>query len=141
MYWTDWGSDARIERAGMDGSNRQILHRTNLLWPNGITLDYSQQRVYWIDAAHDILEYSSMDGRGRVLLERRDDEVHHPFSLTLYNNLLFWTDWNNFTVFSTHKLLQGDSVVVVFDQIPLPPQGIEVVSSERQMDGVYTCME
>jgi hypothetical protein len=22
MYWTDWGEDPRIERAGMDGSNR-----------------------------------------------------------------------------------------------------------------------
>lgn len=22
MYWTDWGEEPRIERAGMDGSNR-----------------------------------------------------------------------------------------------------------------------
>lgn len=24
MYWTDWGDDARIERAGMDGSHRSV---------------------------------------------------------------------------------------------------------------------
>ena len=24
MFWTDWGADPKIERAGMDGSHRQV---------------------------------------------------------------------------------------------------------------------
>ena len=28
MYWTDWGEEPRIERAGMDGSNRYSNYRT-----------------------------------------------------------------------------------------------------------------
>ena len=24
MFWTDWGNEARIERAGMDGSHRSV---------------------------------------------------------------------------------------------------------------------
>ena len=26
MFWTDWGSAGKIERAGMDGTHRQVGH-------------------------------------------------------------------------------------------------------------------
>ena len=26
MFWTDWGTEGKIERAGMDGSHRQVLN-------------------------------------------------------------------------------------------------------------------
>ncbi len=39
MYWTDWGSTAKIERAKGDGTDRTVLINTGLMWPNGITLD------------------------------------------------------------------------------------------------------
>lgn len=28
IFWTDWGQSARIERAGMDGQNRQVHIKT-----------------------------------------------------------------------------------------------------------------
>ena len=27
MFWTDWGASGKIERAGMDGSQRQVKRR------------------------------------------------------------------------------------------------------------------
>ena len=65
MYWTDWGNPAKIERASMDGQNRIVLHNTLLTWPNGITVDYSAQKLYWVDAFLDKIEYSDVDGTGR----------------------------------------------------------------------------
>ena len=65
MYWTDWGTTAKIERASMDGQNRMVLHNTLLQWPNGITIDYAAQRLYWTDAFLDKIEYSGVDGTGR----------------------------------------------------------------------------
>ncbi|VDI08633.1 Hypothetical predicted protein, partial [Mytilus galloprovincialis] len=41
MYWTDWGSSPKIEKANYDGSNRQILVNSSLGWPNGLALDTS----------------------------------------------------------------------------------------------------
>lgn len=44
LFWTDWGSIAKIERAYLDGSDRKVLINTDLGWPNGLTLDYDTRR-------------------------------------------------------------------------------------------------
>ena len=49
MYWTDWGAVPRIERAGLDGTQRQTIVDTQLQWPNGLTLDLERRRIFWLD--------------------------------------------------------------------------------------------
>lgn len=63
MYWTDWEEDpkeskrGRIERAWMDGSNRNVfLTSKTVLWPNGLSLDIPQGILYWVDAFYDRIE-------------------------------------------------------------------------------------
>lgn len=50
MYWTDWGTNAKIEMATMGGYSRRSLVDRGLVWPNGLTLDYEQNLIYWADA-------------------------------------------------------------------------------------------
>ena len=39
LYWTDWGEHPKIERAGLDGSNRMTLLGDNdVQWPNGLAV-------------------------------------------------------------------------------------------------------
>ena len=35
MYWTDWGDEAKIERADLDGGNRINFVDSDIMWPNG----------------------------------------------------------------------------------------------------------
>lgn len=58
MYWTDWGEIPKIERAALDGSDRAVLVNTSLGWPNGLALDYAENKIYWGDAKTDKIEVS-----------------------------------------------------------------------------------
>ena len=128
MYWTDWGDEARIETASMDGSDRRVLHNTELTWPNGLTIDYPAQRIYWVDAFEDKIEYSNVDGSGRFLLL---SDLDHPFSITLEGNLLFWTDWINNAIHATHKI-SSTGAIFVYNNLRDRPFGIEAVTPTRQ---------
>ena len=66
LYWTETSiSNPKIERASMDGTSRTVLHNTGLIFPSGITLDYTTQTLYWIDAGRLRIESSNVDGSNR----------------------------------------------------------------------------
>lgn len=53
LFWTDWdASMPRIEAASMSGFGRRTIHKEtgNGGWPNGLTVDYLERRILWIDA-------------------------------------------------------------------------------------------
>ncbi len=65
IFWTDWGSTPKIERATMDGKQRLIVADSSLFWPNGLTIDYAASKIYWVDAKHHVIESANLDGTGR----------------------------------------------------------------------------
>lgn len=60
---------ARIESASMAGTDRRVvvwMNETGGGWPNGISLDYTLMRLYWIDAKSDSIHcclYNGDDSR------------------------------------------------------------------------------
>lgn len=65
MYWTDWGETPRIERAGMDGSTRKVIVDSDIYWPNGLTIDLDEQKLYWADAKLSFIHRANLDGSFR----------------------------------------------------------------------------
>lgn len=65
IFWTDWGTTPKIERAGMDGGLRMVLANSSLFWPNGLTVDYAAERLYWADAKYHVIECANLDGSHR----------------------------------------------------------------------------
>ena len=131
MYWSDWGEPAKIERASMDGMKREVLIDTGVTWPNGLAIDYQLQRLYWTDAFTDKIEYSSVDGTGREILLTAATGLDHPFAITISGDQIYWTDWSNLTVFTSHKQ-SAISILPVYDNFFLVPNGIEAVDPNRQ---------
>uniref|UniRef100_A0A8D3C4B4 EGF-like domain-containing protein n=1 Tax=Scophthalmus maximus TaxID=52904 RepID=A0A8D3C4B4_SCOMX len=129
MYWTDWGEIPKIERAGMDGTNRSMIIDKEIYWPNGLTLDYSQQKLYWADAKHNFIHRANLDGSSREVVVK--GELPHPFALTLYEDTLFWTDWNTHSIHSCRKQTGGEQRVVHSDIFS--PMDIHVFSAKRQL--------
>ena len=62
MFWTEIGNVAKIERAGMDGSERRELVNTSLGWPGGIAVDTMCNRVYWTDERLKAIGSANLDG-------------------------------------------------------------------------------
>ena len=129
-----------IERASMDGTGRTVLIDTELVSPNGITIDYEAGKIYWTDSSLDKIEYSNLDGSERTQFGINFLIDIHPFAVTLDNNVLFWSDWINDTIFSTHKT-EGMSAFLHLpdDSFFINPNGIEAVTANRQAGGANPC--
>jgi len=51
MFWTDWNRESpKIEKANMDGTDRQSVVTQGLSLPNGLAIDYHSSQVCWADA-------------------------------------------------------------------------------------------
>ena len=58
-------------------------------WPNGLTIDYENSRVYWVDAkdSNNHIESCDFDGSKRTVVVKN---TPHGFSLTAVSFLKFW---------------------------------------------------
>lgn len=127
MYWTDYGT-ARIERASMDGTSRQVLHSTGLSTPHGLTMDYDSQTLYWLDHTLDRLESSAANGSNRRVLTTLTNQC--PYGITFYDQKLYWGDWCHHVIYSAHvNSTNAPSTVVATGN---DVYRIQVVSKERQ---------
>jgi len=111
MYWTDWGTNPKIEQAEMDGSARRTIVTGNLVWPNGLTIDQLTNRLFWVDAKLDKIEVSDLNGRNRQLIMSSAVNIH-PYGLAVYRNMLYWTDWST-TSISRFNLSSGNQEIIV----------------------------
>uniref|UniRef100_A0A8C4IQK5 Low density lipoprotein receptor a n=1 Tax=Dicentrarchus labrax TaxID=13489 RepID=A0A8C4IQK5_DICLA len=108
IYWTDWGNQAKIEKAGLNGGDRTALVTDNIVWPNGITLDLLNQRLYWVDSKLHTLSSIDVQGGGRRTLIIDEHKLAHPLGLTVFEESVFWTDVSNNAILSANRLTGGD---------------------------------
>lgn len=128
MFWSDWGSNAMIATSGMDGSNPKPFVQ-NVKWPNGITLDLPNERLYWVDSKAHTIESVRLDASDRRVCSDfffplppppplrsakninlvyflqivLDGVVKHPYSIALFEDQLYWSDWEGKQILSCHK--------------------------------------
>ncbi|KAK3853890.1 hypothetical protein Pcinc_039590 [Petrolisthes cinctipes] len=106
MYWTVWqftiggaiaSGDALIERAWMDGRNREPFITSNLQWPNGLTIDFKEGWLYWCDGFHNKIERVKLNGEGREVV-LQGDILSHPYGLAYHNGFIYWSEFQNGTI-------------------------------------------
>ena len=91
IYWSSNGYPPRIERADMDGKNqRVILELASSSYPSGMTIDYSQSRLYWADRNAQEVNYLDLETNlhGTFI----SDELVEPLGLTIHGNKLYVAD-------------------------------------------------
>lgn len=116
MYWSDW-SDQRpmIGRSAMDGRDAIAFVTENLKWPSGVTVDWPNERVYWVDAKLLQIESIGMDGRGRrIVLDR---VLKHPHGIAVFENSIYWSDWKTQSVQRCDKFTCKHRETVAKDRV------------------------
>lgn len=105
LFWTDWDLQApSVNRANLDGSNYTILFtKPQVAWPNGITVDYIAQRIYWVDAREDYIASSDLEGARLTFVLRDSQFVSHPFAVAVFKDTLYWDDWKRNALFGADK--------------------------------------
>uniref|UniRef100_A0A4W5QI25 LDL receptor related protein 1 n=1 Tax=Hucho hucho TaxID=62062 RepID=A0A4W5QI25_9TELE len=117
MYWTDWEEDpkeskrGKIERAWMDGSNRNVfLTSKTVLWPNGLSLDIPQGILYWVDAYYDRIEMVYLNNTDRKTVYE-GQELNHAFGLCHYKHFLFWNEYRSGSIYKLDQVTKTVSLL------------------------------
>lgn len=141
MFWTDWGDVPKIEKASMNGdpSTREVIVSEDIFWPNGITVDYENELVYWADGRLRFI--AVMDYNGKNRREVVSQGLDYPFAISFFDQRLYWTDWKTWCIHShdvrsntqsTHprELFHGEYI----------PGDIEVWDPRRQPQSDNPCL-
>ncbi|GFQ74800.1 low-density lipoprotein receptor-related protein 6 [Trichonephila clavata] len=113
IYWSDWGTSGRIERAALDGSYRRILIG-KVGRANALTIDYIDQRLYWIDLDSKKIESSDLSGNQRIQVI--GSTLYEPYSLTQYADYIYWADWSTNKIERASKI-NGDNRTIVQENL------------------------
>ncbi|KAI5716508.1 hypothetical protein M8J76_007754 [Diaphorina citri] len=139
LYWLDRHSK-QLDVAELDGTNRKTLKtaiqdprgitlhpgigyvyfsswnlQDDIAWPNALTLDYFTERLYWADAHLDYIASVDLDGKHKHIVIS-GQKVPHVFALTLFEDHIYWTDWNTKSINRADKfnVTSGQKVPHVF---------------------------
>ncbi|KAJ8247100.1 hypothetical protein GJAV_G00258720, partial [Gymnothorax javanicus] len=99
VFWIDCCEHAHIGRVGMDGSRRAVIVDTELYSPSALTIDYTNQRLYWADENHIL--FANMDGSRRHRVPNPD--IRGVMGLTLFEDFIYWTDAKSKSLNRAHK--------------------------------------
>ena len=113
MYWCQVGLSRKIEVANMDGDGRQMLVRRGLYYPNGLTLDDTENKLYWVDQLFQSLEYYDLQRHTVTTLLEGSSFLQYPFGLTSLDDHLYWTDGYKNAVFEANKVTPSNATVLV----------------------------
>ncbi|KAB7503343.1 Low-density lipoprotein receptor-related protein 4 [Armadillidium nasatum] len=108
LYYTTITSH-KIIKVGLDGKGSKVLVNENIVWPNGLALDYPAKRIFWVDANLDKIESSNYEGRNRKGFPIKD--ASHAYSLAVWQDRIYWTDWQKDSKKEIHSCRKRDGMV------------------------------
>lgn len=117
----------------------QVIVDHDVQWPNGLTLDLIGKKIYWVDAKLNIIGSCNYDGSGIRTVLYSPEVLRHPFSITTFEDYVYWTDWDKEAIFKANKFT-GKSVEAVTSLRTLKyPMVVHVYHPYRQPDGMNQC--
>uniref|UniRef100_A0A667ZWB9 LDL receptor related protein 8 n=1 Tax=Myripristis murdjan TaxID=586833 RepID=A0A667ZWB9_9TELE len=134
MYWSDWGTQAKIEKAGMNGVDRQVLVSDNIVWPNA---PFLIRRLYWVDSKLHLIASVDLNGAHRRTHLSSAERLGQPYALAVFEDRIYWTDREREAVFTANRLT-GQDIHTLAEHLN-DPHDIVVFHQLRQPQGPDSC--
>ncbi|XP_072948364.1 vitellogenin receptor Yl [Epargyreus clarus] len=99
MYWADWRNKPVLMQARLDGSRSTALLEELYTFATGLAMDSPNGRLYFVDRTIKVVKLD--DRKVYSLFEER---FHHPYSIAVFENTVFWSDWTSNTIQTTDKI-------------------------------------
>ncbi|PZC70778.1 hypothetical protein B5X24_HaOG214931 [Helicoverpa armigera] len=99
MYWADWHQRAIIMSARMDGSRPDVLVDNMEMFATGLAIDAPNGRLYFVDKTVKVVMIN-----GKHVYSLFEEPFHHPYSISVFENTVFWSDWTTNSLQTTDKL-------------------------------------
>lgn len=131
IYWTGWDRTAKIERARLDGTERGVIITNGIHISNGLALDESDKKLYWAGKdlnGYGIIEAVSFHGLYRKVIFRRPG--YHPVSLDIFQDFVYWSDWEKNAVLRINKTGGGGDEVIV--KRVNKPMGLKILHRRKE---------
>ncbi|KAM7155924.1 LOW QUALITY PROTEIN: pro-epidermal growth factor [Molossus nigricans] len=124
-----------IERANMDGSQRERLIGGAVDAPEGLAVDWIGRKLYWTDRGKPVIESSDLSGKHRETIIKKDISQPRGIAVHPMAKKLFWTDMGiNPRIESSS--LQGSGRLVIASSELVWPSGITI---DFLTDKLYWC--
>ncbi|XP_058405882.1 pro-epidermal growth factor [Diceros bicornis minor] len=124
-----------VERANMDGSQRERLIEEAVDVPEGLAVDWIHRKFYWTDRGKSLIEGSDLNGKHREIIIQEDVSQPRGIAVHPMAKRLFWTDMGiNPRIESSSLQGTGRLVIASFDLAW--PSGITI---DYLTDKLYWC--
>jgi hypothetical protein len=73
-------------KSWLDGQHIEaiVTGKTNVYWPNGITVDIQTEKIYWVDANRDRLVSATVNGTDIKVLVSGMYRIPHPYGISIF---------------------------------------------------------
>lgn len=120
----------------MDGQFNRPLITDNIHWPNGLALDWPNERLYWVDAKLKTIESCKLDASDRRSVIKMVSK--HPYGIAVFQDTLYWSDWDSKSIQSANKFTGKNRTTIIRDSVIYD---IHVYHPALQRFGRNPCLE
>ncbi|CAK1544810.1 unnamed protein product [Leptosia nina] len=129
IFFSEWGRQPGISRAKTNGKDVLKFENVTVGWPNGLAVDYEEDRIYWCDAQLHQVQHANLDGQGIVTITSKF--IKHPFSIVIHKEFMYLTDWKSNGLYRYNKN-GGDEHLMVERHPSKGLYGVKVYSKDAQ---------
>jgi integrin beta 2 len=157
MYWSDWppgltGKETTfdmthqekgiIETSWLDGSNRRPFVDQEVVWANGLSVDWKKGRLFWCDSYLQTLESVNIESGSDRMTHLSNNAnpgiISRPYGLSFHNDLLLWSEFEKGHIMQLD--LKNNETTLIKEENP-QLFSLKVFDKDKQPDLVgHSCL-